>query len=336
MGNQSHWDSEEFARFEGDLNVRLKASDRSKPTGAEPSFEHLLNDGPKPVLGSALRQNVLDLLYDGPGVALLHDAPVDDETAATAWLWSLGLTLGQPVPQDLEGAVIGRVEDFGADYDNPTHRGHKSSAALPFHADRTDVIALLCVRDATEGGLSQLASAAHVRSVLGHERPDLLSVLEQPLPTDRRGEESPGESAWCEIPVFSHVDGRIICRYIRRFIESSQRHEDAPRLTSKQIEAMDAVDEILTRPEVVVTQNLKPGQVQLIENHSIMHARTAFEGSGIGSRLLLRLWLSTSRSPRLPASFAPLYGSTNTGTIRGGVWPISDSPLIGQPVQVAT
>ena len=336
MGTQNDWGAEDFARMEGDLNVYLEPGDRERPIGSEPSFEHLLDDGSRPLLGSALRQTILELLYDGPGVALLHGAPVLDETEAATWLWSLGLTLGQPVPQSLDGAVIGRVEDLGADYDNPTHRGHKSSAALPFHADRTDVIALLCVRDATEGGLSQLASAARVRSVLRQERPDLLAVLEQPLPTDRRGEERPGEPAWCALPIFNDVGNRIVCRYVRRFIESSQRHEDAPRLTTQQIEAMDAVDEILARPEVVVTQDLQPGQVQLIENHSIMHARTAFSGSGIGGRLLLRLWVSTSRSPGLPASFMPLYGSTDAGTIRGGVWPVSEYPLIGRPVQVVT
>ena len=39
---------------------------------------------------------------------------------------------------------------------------------------------------------------------------------------------------------------------------------------------------------------LTPGDVQLVSNHSVIHARTAYEdapGSG-GRRHLLRLWLS--------------------------------------------
>lgn len=287
-------------------------------------------DAPEGLAGDVVRRT-LDLLYAGPGVALVHGAPVKDEDEACRWLWSFGTSLGSPVPQNLDGVLIGRVEDAGADHANPTHRGHKTSAALAFHADRTDVIALLCVRDATDGGLSQLASAAKVRQVLAAEAPDLLEVLEQPLPHDRRGEEAPGESPWCSLPVFSRDGDRVVCRYIRRFVESSQRHANAPRLTRQQVRAMDAVDQILTRADVVYEMDLQPGQVQLIENHSVMHARSAFADSGrAGGRLLLRLWLSTAQSPELPASFGPVYGATGRGTVRGGVWPPGTAGSIGR------
>ena len=74
---------------------------------------------------------------------------------------------------------------------------------------------------------------------------------------------------------------------------------------------------------------LQEGQLQLIENHTIMHARTEFSG---GERLLLRLWLSTSSSPELPGSFAPIYGSTTAGTVRGGLWPSHVEYIVGSPV----
>lgn len=276
-------------------------------------------------------EQILATIYDGPGVALLHGAPADDEERAKAWLGRLARYLGQPVPQSFDGAMIGRVEDLGADHANPTHRGHKTSAALAFHSDRTDVIALLCVRNAAQGGLSRIASAARVRSVLAAEAPDLLKVLERPYPYDRRGEEGPGELPWTTLPIFSALHGKVIARYIRRFVESSQRHSDAPRLTRQQIRAMDAVDEILDRPEVVYEMELKAGQVQLIENHAVMHGRSAFHG---GDRLLLRLWLSTPRSPELPADFAAVYGATAAGAVRGGVWPQDRRELIGTPVAV--
>ncbi len=276
-------------------------------------------------------EQILATIYDGPGIALLHGAPVDDEERASAWLSRLARSLGQPVPQNFDGALIGRVEDLGADRANPTHRGHKTSAALAFHSDRTDVIALLCVRAAAQGGLSRIASAARVRSVLAAEAPELLHVLECPYPYDRRGEEGPGESPWTTLPIFSAVHGKVIARYIRQFVESSQRHGDAPRLTGQQIRAMDAVDEVLERPDVMYEMELKAGQVQFIENHAIMHGRSAFCG---GDRLLLRLWLSTERSPELPADFAAVYGATAAGVVRGGVWPRGRCALIGTPVAV--
>lgn len=295
------------------------------PAARWPEFDDL-GRRKKPVIDPALRNEVLAILYDGPGVAMLHGAPAADELTAAGWLWALGNILGQPVSQTLDGEVIGRIEDAGGDINDPTHRGHRTAAALPFHADRTDVIALLCVRNATSGGLSQLASAARVRRILGKERPDVLALLEAGLPSDRRGEEASGEDPWCILPVFSVARDRVIARYVRRFIESSQRHPDAPRLTPQQIDAMNVLDEVLQRPDVVAVQNLQPGQLQLIENHSVMHARTAFSGIGSGRRLLLRLWLCTTRSPELPETFRPLYRSVGAGTIRGGVWP-NETPL---------
>lgn len=310
------------------FQVPKEARDRLT-TSRPPDIDSL---GKVPMVNPAMADvadRILALIYDGPGVALLQGAPVDDEARAAAWLWNLSLALGQPVPQSSDGALIGRVEDIGADHANPTHRGHKTSAALAFHSDRTDVIALLCIRNAAQGGLSQIASVARVRATLAAEAPEALEVLECPFPYDRRAEERPGEAPWTALPIFSTVEGKVISRYIRRFVESSQRHPDAPRLTREQVRAMDILDAILARPEVVYEMELKAGDVQLIENHAIMHARSAFSG---GARLLFRLWLSTRRSPELPREFAPVYGATAAGTVRGGVWPSGSDALIGTPV----
>ncbi|MDQ2958610.1 MAG: TauD/TfdA family dioxygenase [Actinomycetota bacterium] len=268
----------------------------------------------------------------GPGLVLVTGLPVFDEQYAQRLYWALGRVIGQPVSQSRKGDLIGRVEDRGSDIGNPTQRGYESSAALPFHVDRTDVIGLLCVRAANNGGLSQVASAPTVHDLLLAEQPDLLAELYRPIPQDRRGEEPAGELPWCEIPVFSRTDQGVVTRYVRRFIMASQRHQAAPRLTAGQLAAMDALDEILTRPEVVLEMELQPGELQLINNFSILHARTAFEGPQHGAgRLLLRLWLTVCNSAPLPEEYRSLYGSVAAGTVRGGVWP--DQPeLLGSAV----
>lgn len=271
---------------------------------------------------SKLRNRLYELLYDGPGFALLTGFPVDDEKRAERYLMKLGSALGVPVSQTSKGEIVVRVEDAGAQANVPTHRGHRTSSALPFHVDRTDVIVLLCVRQATSGGQSRIVSSRYVHDVLQSENPSLLETLKSPMPHDRRGEQKSNEQAWCLLPIFSEDRGRIVCRYIRRFIESSQRHADAPRLTFDQAAALDALDEVLSRRDTALSMDLKPGEVQLIENHSVLHARSSFHNEQT-QRLLLRLWLSTPKSPRLPPEFAPLYGNTAPGTVRGGVWPES-------------
>ncbi|WP_280718354.1 TauD/TfdA family dioxygenase [Kitasatospora sp. MAP5-34] len=247
--------------------------------------------------------------------------------------WLLGLLLGRPVSQSGKGDLIGRVEDRGADISSPVQRGYESSADLPFHVDRTDVVGLLCVRPAGSGGLSRVASSKAVHDLLAAERPDLLAELYQPLPNDRRGEEQPGEQPWSGIPVFSRTEGGFAARYVRRFIVGSQRHASAPRLTGSQTAAMDALDEILQRPGFALDMELREGDLQLINNFHILHARTAFTGGGGRERLLLRLWLAFSGSPELPEHFASLYGATAGGSYRGGVWPPGAAPeFIGRPV----
>ena len=274
-------------------------------------------------------------LAEGPGFVVLSGFPVDAyEAVVQRAYWLFGLLLGRPVSQSRKGDLIGRVENRGSDIADPTRRGYESAAALPFHVDRTDVIGLLCVRSAASGGLSRLASSRTLHDVLAAEAPDLLAELCTPLPHDRRGEEAPGEAPWTQIPVFSRVDGRFAARYIRRFVEGSQRHEQAPRLTERQRAAFDAAEEILARPDVHLDMQLRPGDLQLVDNFTIVHARTEFSDEDLSrSRLLLRLWLAWPSSPPLPDSFADLYGATGGGTFRGGVWP--DGPrhaATGRPV----
>ncbi|MER5749023.1 TauD/TfdA family dioxygenase [Streptomyces sp. NPDC002088] len=274
-------------------------------------------------------------LTGDPGFVVVTGFPVDraDQREVEMAYWILGQLLGRPVSQSRKGDLLGRVEDQGADVSSPVQRGYESSAELPFHVDRTDVIGLLCVRPARSGGLSRLASSRFVHDVLASEHPELLQELCRPFPNDRRGEEQPGEAPWSGIPVFSRTGGDFAARYVRRFIEGSQRHATAPRLTERQIAAMDALDRTLRQPGVALDMELRAGDLQLINNFHILHARTAFTDGAERGRLLLRLWLAFSGSPELPQDFASLYGATAAGSYRGGVWPTGVTPPgLGRPL----
>ncbi|MGW2842944.1 TauD/TfdA family dioxygenase [Streptomyces sp. NPDC001493] len=270
-----------------------------------------------------------------PGFAVVTGFPVgaDDPLETEMAYWLFGLLVGRPVSQSRKGDLLGRVEDRGADIASPVQRGYESSAALPFHVDRTDVIGLLCIRPAVSGGLSRIVSSKSVHDLLLEESPDALAELYRPYPNDRRGEEQPGESPWSEIPVFSRTGDSFAVRYVRRFIHGSQRHDRAPRLTERQSAAMDALDRILERPGVSLDMELRQGDLQLINNFHILHARSAFEDGGGRGRLLLRLWLAFEGSPELPEHYSSLYGAVAAGSYRGGVWPVGARPgAFGRPV----
>lgn len=300
----------ELAQALADSGVQNRASDGSDVGAFErPLLTHLCS-------------RITAALRDGPGMFVVHGLPVEQngEPDLARMLWGLCSMLGTPVPQTATGERIRRIEDQGVDLSRPSVRGHETNARLPLHSDRCDVVALLCVRPAREGGESEVVSAPRAHEVLRHRSPDLLQVLYGPYPNDQRGEERQDTGPWIPLPVFSLVEGTLITRYIRRFIEASQRFLDAPRLSALQLKALDALDDALDEPDAMLRMRLEAGDLQLLNSHQTLHGRSAFaDPNGDPGRLLLRLWLAPAWSRRLPGAFAPLYGSVEPGTIRGGI-----------------
>ena len=63
----------------------------------------------------------------------------------------------------------------------------------------------------------------------------------------------------------------------RYYIQSAQRFPEAPRLTAQQIEALDLFDALANDPANYLDIEFKPGDIQLIHNHVILHDRTDYE-----------------------------------------------------------
>ena len=87
-----------------------------------------------------------------------------------------------------------------------------------FHADDSDIVGLLCIARALEGGESDIVSSHHVYNVLRRERPDVLNTLVQPIwYFDRKGEVSEGEDPYIRTSVFylepRGEAGRVYCKY---------------------------------------------------------------------------------------------------------------------------
>jgi hypothetical protein len=74
---------------------------------------------------------------------------------------------------------------------------------------------------------------------------------------------------------------------------------------------------------------LAPGDIQLLHNHQILHARSAFTDwpQEERKRHLLRLWLSPENGRPLPEVFAERYGSTVPGS-RGGIMCPGATPYV--------
>jgi Taurine catabolism dioxygenase TauD, TfdA family len=65
--------------------------------------------------------------------------------------------------------------------------------------------------------------------------------------------------------------------YSRLHIGSAQRFPDARRLTAEDIEALDMLTELADDPELRLDMSFMPGDIQFLHNHTILHARSAYE-----------------------------------------------------------
>jgi len=278
-------------------------------------------DFPLPTLAPRL-QRVLDEVLNGRGFALIRGLDVDRYSrreAAAAFL-GFGSHLGSPRPQNARGHILGHVADVGLSSDDPNVRIYQTHERQTFHTDSCDVVALMCLRTAKTGGLSTLVSAVTIYNEMRAREPDLAAALFEPVETDRRGEVSPGQPPCFRIPVFSWHAGLLSVMYQRQYIESARRFDDVPPLTPRQVAALDLFDALANDPDLNLQMALRPGDIQLVHNHALLHDRTAFEDwpEPERRRHLLRLWLAPAGARPLPPVFAERYGTLTPGA-RGGV-----------------
>ena len=287
---------------------------------------------PLETFGSHLRELREELLH-GIGFEVIRGLPVEsyDQLYAATVFCGIGAHLGSARSQNAQGHILGHVRDTGASSQNPETRIYQTAERQSFHTDSADIVGLLCLQDAREGGESLLVSAVSIYNRMMSERPDLLERLFDPIATDRRGEVPEGAKPYMEIPVFNWHAGHLTVFYQRQYIESAQRFKGAMRLSDTHIEALDMLDNLANDPDMHVRMRLQRGDLQFVYNHSQLHDRTDFVDwpEPERRRHLMRLWLSPMGDRELPDCFTQRYGSIEIGD-RGGI--ITDSTVLKAPI----
>jgi hypothetical protein len=296
-----HLSDDDIAEIDAALTM-VKSQDIEIPFGAD---QFLLANFSQRLDG------FLDDIENGLGMALLRGLPRErysDDDCAKIY-WGIGSHFGNPVSQNSRGHRLGHVQDEGKSYDDPTARGYQTSQKMDFHTDLmpVDVLGLLCLRTSKSGGESAMVSALTIHNVLKEERPDLLEVLYGDFHMDWRGEEPEGEKPYFTIPMVSSAEGRTTSRYVsRQYFESTSRFGDELAWTEQQQEALNMVQEIANRPELRLSMMFQEGDMQFINNHTILHSRSAFEDYDEPERKrhLLRMWIAVDDDRRRPLSDA--------------------------------
>ena len=276
---------------------------------------------PLPTLGPLLAAIRHETLH-GRGFALIRGVPVadySDREAAVAF-WGIGTHLGEAVSQNGKGHVLGHVQDLGYDYSSPQARGYQTSARLPYHTDSSDLVCLLSLQTAKSGGLSSIVSSVTVFNEMLRSDPDLVRLLMRPVYRTRWGEIPEGKKPYSEIPVFNPFKGNVISTYVRSAIRKGQLLDGVPKLTPKHERAFDRIDELANSEALHLDMEFARGDIQILNNHQIMHSRTAYSDHDDLAirRHLLRLWLACADGPDLPPAMTSAYqGMTESGRPNG-------------------
>jgi len=282
---------------------------------------------PLPTFGGFMRR-LGDELRLGRGFLLLRGLPREhyalDDLGRI--YYGLGAHLGQPVAQSYFGELLGHVIDV-SDVEADA-RGYHKGGSQRMHSDNCDVVSLMCVRAAVSGGISRIVSAAAVHNRLFEERPDLLEALYGEYVFRRMERDAEFGSGYLtkRVVIFSRESGQLTCNVSGSYPHRAVRAGDAV-MTPLQAEALDEMARISTSPELYLDMDIAEGDIQFLNNRTILHGRTGYEDrADIGERRhMMRLWLRMPVWPPLPAN----QGMQDPGEYK--LWLRQRTPLMEVP-----
>jgi alpha-ketoglutarate-dependent taurine dioxygenase len=241
----------------------------------------------------------------GMGIVLIRGLPLDGTLEQFIdSVWEVGKHFGHALSQNAQGELIGHVID--ATKEDSTPRMYRSNLELRPHSDITAMISLACWQKARSGGASVVVSGVTVHDEIRRRAPQLLAPLYRGYYYHRLGEEGPDEEPTTpyRVPVFSVINNQLSCRYQRTGIAAGHRERGVP-LTEEDIAAFNLFDELARAPENRLSFYLERGEMMVINNYTVMHARTEFANypEPERQRRLVRLWLDAPGFRDVPREF---------------------------------
>ena len=253
----------------------------------------------------AAMARVKAVLTDGPRFALLSRLPMEELSLdeAKALYWMLSAMLARPVAQKLDGTIVYEVQDTGQQaLPGSGIRPDKTNIDLQFHNDNAynatmpEIVGLLCVRPAREGGQSKMMSFATAHNALRARHPELMPRLYQPFWFDRQREYHEGEPMTFSAPVFTADGERMHARLSLHQIRGGyalKAQQDGRGMDNETNAAVEAIAEVFRDEALQYDFRLAGGDMQFVANREIGHSRTMFRDFDEPERrrLLIRVWL---------------------------------------------
>lgn len=272
----------------------------------------------------------------GRGFILVRGLRTEEygDVLAGAIFFIMGLHLGQPIGQNQMGDVLDHVvATSNKTMDDPGALPSRVRDRLPFHSDSSDVVALMCLRGAKDGGASSLVSGTTIYNEILRRRPELAPLLFEAFHWDWRRQDPDSPQMTYTSPIISLVDGTFSTYAGMSMIFSAQEYPGVPQLTAEQVEVLNLYDEVSQEPGLPIDMNFQPGDVQWLLNYAALHSRTSYDDFPEPERRrhLLRLWLKRDVGRPLVDRFGKhvvVMGEPSTPVKQGGRFDIVDAVRI--------
>lgn len=287
-----------------------------------PLWESTGEDFPFQEIGPLLEEIRYEIRH-GFGLILLRNFPIEELTGdqVEALYWGFCNHLGVMRPQGKDSGLLKSVRNAGGQYRSQSGRGYNTNAKLDYHTDFADLVSLLCINGAKAGGESLITSSLAVRDEMERNAPHLIEALFQPIDYSRQDEHADHQTPFYTAPIFSQAGGNFCCRYTRNHIRHADRHEGARAPSDHQQQAMDCLDALAGDEKLTYEMTLQAGDLQILNNHTVLHSRREFEDfeEPERQRHLLRAWIATPDSQPLDDALEEAYFNHRSGTVRGGI-----------------
>ncbi|KAK3376488.1 hypothetical protein B0T24DRAFT_592157 [Lasiosphaeria ovina] len=273
---------------------------------------------PLPGLGRKLEQ-LSNIIHFGQGFFVVRGLDPHRYSPSERVLAYAGITsyVGSTrACQDAGGSKLIHIKDRGMAFPGAEMRqAPYSNVAQPFHTDEL----------AAEGGHFQLASSGQVYNDIAASRPDVIQTLAANKWIFDKFSKNP---AWDVRPILlpfgPHGPSFFFSRRPLTGSLVAPRIQGVPPMTERQAEALDMVHFSAVKHQLRL--DAQRGDVILVNNLAVMHARTAFTdgvpGKGAG-RHVMRMWLRNDELawPK-PDMVKPIFDLKYS----------PDSPWCGKPV----
>jgi hypothetical protein len=293
MKNSSDWTIRLSANLCAEVETAAQFA-RGKKLSA-PAFSR--TDFPLPTLAPKLAE-IIDEVSFGRGFVLLRGLPVEQRDPQTVKdiLWGLGCHWGSAITQNKAGDAIAEITDLGMDATKPGIKPSLTNAEQRPHSDPSDIVALLCVQSAPQGGVSRIASTIAIYNRLLEEMPGQMEFLYRGFYHDLRGdamEDAPHGCTPIPIPVYRHFQGVLSCVFNASTVKAAERLRETP-VPANEMAVLDRIVELAHSDEFRLEMEFQPGDIQLLNNYTTVHWRTGYvdHPEPERKRRLYRLWLN--------------------------------------------